>query len=225
MKLRNILVSVSLLLTAANTQAQTVYAGEQTIDKQVYKGLFLTIPLSDKQVEKDWEEYIKSFGRSSSSRGTYRITTADMKDISAEPVNFTSQVKGNKKSTTVFTAYDLGGGNYVSAGNGNYDAADKMLKDFAAKSLYNDEVRVAEEGFNESQKNHQKMVKKGETLARDIENNKKEKEKLLRKIDENAKELEQLLKDVETNKVDQTTASTDMDNKRKNVETVKAKKQ
>ncbi|RYF54945.1 MAG: hypothetical protein EOO39_38660 [Cytophagaceae bacterium] len=219
------LVSVSLLLTAATTQAQTVYAGEQTIDKQVYKGLFLTIPLSDKQVEKDWEEYIKSYGRSSSSRGTYRITTADMKDVSAEPVNFTSQVKGNKKSTTIFTAYDLGGGNYVSAGNGNYDAADKLLKDFAAKSLFNDEVRVAEDGFNESQKNHQKMVKKGETLTRDIENNKKEKERLLRKIDENTKELEQLLKDVETNKLDQTTASTDMDNKRKNVETVKAKKQ
>lgn len=225
MYFRNILVSVGLLLTALSTQAQTVYAGEQTIDKQVYKGLFLTIPLSDKQVEKEWEEYIKSFGRSASSRGTYRITTADMKDISAEPVNFTSQVKGNKKSTTIFTAYDLGGGNYVSAGNGNYDAADKLLKDFAAKSLFNDEVRIAEDGFNESQKNHQKMVKKGETLARDIENNRKEKEKLLRKIDENAKELEQLLKDVETNKVDQTTASTDMDNKRKNVETVKAKKQ
>ncbi|MEZ0538614.1 hypothetical protein [Fibrella arboris] len=225
MNLRNVLVSVSFLLTAANVQAQTVYAGEQTIDKQLYKGLFLTIPLSDKQVEKEWEEYIKPFGRTSSSRGTYRITTADMKDISAEPVNFTSQVKGNKKSTTIFTAYDLGGGNYVSAGNGNYDAADKLLKDFAAKSLFNDEVRVAEDGFNESQRNHQKLVKKGETLARDIENNKKEKERLLRKIDENAKELEQLLKDVETNKVDQTTASTDMDNKRKNVETVKAKKQ
>ncbi|WP_375445506.1 hypothetical protein [uncultured Fibrella sp.] len=225
MNFRNILVSAGLLLAAYSTQAQTVYAGEQTIDKQVYKGLFLTIPLSDKQVEKDWEEYIKPFGRAASSRGTYRITTADMKDVSAEPVNFTSQVKGNKKSTTIFTAYDLGGGNYVSAGNGNYDAADKLLKDFAAKSLFNDEVRVAEDGFNESQKNHQKMVKKGETLARDIENNKKEKEKLLRKIDENAKELEQLLKDVETNKVDQTTAMTDMDNKRKNVETVKAKKQ
>lgn len=225
MNFRNILLSISLLLVVMNTQAQTVYAGEQTIDKQLYKGLFLTIPLSDKQVEKEWEEFVKPFGRISTSRGTYRITTADIKDISAEPINFTSQIKGNKKSTTVFTAYDLGGGNYVSAGNGNYDAADKLLKDFAARALFNDEVRVAEEGFTESQKNHQKMVRKGETLARDIENNRKEKERLQRKIEENAKELEQLLKDTETNKVDQTTAQTDMDNKRKNVETVKAKKQ
>ncbi|MEZ0484161.1 hypothetical protein [Fibrella aquatica] len=225
MTIRNILVSIGLALIAFNTQAQTVYAGEQTIDKQVYKGLFLTLPLSDKQVEKEWEAFIKPFGRVAASRGTYRITTADIRDISAEPVNFTSQIKGSKKATTVFAAFDQGGGNYVSAGNGNYEAADKLLKDFATTTLFNDEVRLAEEGFNEAQKNHQKMVKKGETLVRDIENNKKEKEKLLRKIDENAKELEQLLKDVETNKVDQTTASTDMDNKRKNVETVKAKKQ
>lgn len=225
MTIRNLLAVATLLLATLNAQAQTVYAGEQTIDKQLYKGLFLTMPLGDRQIEKEWEDYIKPAGRVTSSRGVYRITTADLKDISSEPVNFTSQIKGNKKSTTIFTAYDLGGGNYVSAGNGNYDAADKFLKDFAAKTLFNDEVRVAEEGFNETQRNHQKLVKKGETLVRDIENNKKEKERLLRKIEENAKELEQLQKDVETNKVDQATAQTDMDNKRKNVETVKAKNQ
>ena len=225
MTIRNLLVHVGLLLTAFNAQAQTVYAGEQTIDKQVYKGLFLSMPLGDRQVEKEWEQHIRSFGRISGSRGVYRVTTADIRDISSEPVNFTSQIKGNKKSTTIFTAYDLGGGNYVSAGNGNYDAAEKLLKDFATKTLFNDEIRIAEDGFNEAQRNHQKMVRKGETLTRDIENNKKEKERLLKKIEENAKELELLQKDLETNKVDQTTAQTEMDNKRKNVETVKAKKE
>lgn len=225
MTIRNIIAAVGILLTTLPTYAQAVYAGEQTIDKQVYKGLFLTLPLSDRQVEKEWEAHIAPYGRPTSSRGTYRITTADMKDISAEPVNFTSQIKGNKKSTTIFTAYDLGGGNFVTAGNGNYDAADKLLKDFANKTIFNDEVRVAEDGFNEAQRNHQKLVKKGENLVRDIESNRKEKERLLRKIDENAKELEQLQKDIETNKIDQTTAQTEMDNKRKNVEVVKLKKQ
>jgi hypothetical protein len=225
MNIRNLFLTISLLLATFGAQAQTVYAGEQTIDRQVYKGLFLTIPLGDRQVEKEWENYIRSFGRVTSSRGVYRITTADIRDISSEPINFTSQIKGNKKSTTIFTAYDLGGGNYVSAGNGNYDAADKLLKEFADKTLFNDEVRVAEDSFNEAQRNHQKMVRKGETLTRDIENNRKEKERLLRKIEENAKELEQLQKDLETNKLDQTTAQTEMDNKRKSVETVKAKKQ
>ena len=220
-----LLCAALFLLTTLSTVAQTVYTGDQVIDKVTYKGLFLTLPLSDRQVEKEWEEYIKPYGKASSSRSVYRITTADMRDISAEPVNFTSQVKGNKKSTTIFTAFDLGGGNYVAPGNGNYDAANKWLTDFATKTVYNDEVRVAEDGFNEAQKAHQKSVKNGERLVRDIENNKKEKERLLRKIDENAKELEQLNKDVETNKTEQATALTEVDNKKKNVETVKTKKQ
>jgi hypothetical protein len=223
--LRAGILSATLLLTTLTTFAQTVYAGDQVIDKVTYKGIFLTLPLSDRQVEKEWEDYIKSYGKVSSSRGVYRVTTADMRDISAEPVNLTTQVKGNRKSTTIFAAFDLGSGNFVVPGNGNYDAANKWLSDFGTKTVLNDEVRVAEDGFNESQKNHQKMVKNGERLVRDIENNKKEKERLLRKIDENAKELEQLQKDVETNKTDQTNALTDVDNKKKNVETVKAKKQ
>ena len=223
--LRAGILSATLLMTALTTFAQTVYAGDQVIDKATYKGLFLTLPLSDRQVEKEWENYIKPYGKVSSSRGVYRITTADMRDISAEPVNLTTQVKGNKKSTTVFAAFDMGSGNFVAPGNGNYDAANKWLTDFATKTVYNDEVRVAEDGFNEAQKSHQKSVKNGERLVRDIENNKKEKERLLRKIDENAKELEQLQKDVETNKTEQATALVEVDNKKKNVETVKAKKQ
>ena len=223
--LRAGILSATLLLTALTTDAQTVYAGDQVIDKQTYKGIFLTLPLGDRQVEKEWENYIKPYGKVNSSRGVYRITTADMRDMSAEPVNFTSQVKGNKKSTTVFAAFDMGSGNFVAPGNGNYDAANKWLTDFATKTVLNDEVRVAEDGFNESQKNHQKLVRNGERLVRDIEGNKKEKERLLRKIDDNAKELEQLQKDIEANKTDQATALTDVDNKKKNVETVKAKKQ
>ncbi len=222
--LQFVLLCAGLLLTTTALQAQTVYAGEQTIDKQLYKGLFLTVPLSDRQVEKEWEEYTKAFGRAVASRGTYRITTADIKPISMEPINFTSQVKGNKKSTTIFTAYDLGGGNFVTAGTGSYEAADKLLKDFAARALFNEEVRVADDGFNEAQRNHQKLTKKGENLVRDIESNRKDKDRLLRKIDENTKELEQLQKDVESNKAEQATGLTDMDNKRKNLETVKLKK-
>jgi hypothetical protein len=226
MNIRNVLVGTSLLLGPIGANAQATYAGEQTIDKQLYKGVFLTVPLADRQVERDWEEQIKQFGRVTTGRGgVYRVTTADIRDLSAEPINLTSQVKGNKKTTTIFVAYDLGGGNYLSSGNDKYVNAEKMLQDFAKKSLFSDEVRVVEETHNESLRAYQKMVKKGENLTSDIESNKKEKERLLRKIDENAKELDQLQRDVETNKTDQANALADMENKRKNMEAVKAKKQ
>ena len=223
MQLRNLLFGASLFLLTVAAHGQTVYAGEQTIDKQAYKGLFLTLPLAERQVESAWENHIRQWGRVNSSRGTYRVTSADIRDVSPEPVYLTSQVNGNKKSTTLFVAFDMGATNYVTPGNGNYSAAETLLKNFADQTLFNDEVRGVEETFSEAQKSHQKLVRRGETLLKDIEANKKEKERLLRRIEENAKELEQLEKDVETNKTDQTSALTEMDNKRKNVEAFNVK--
>jgi len=218
-------LTIALLLLHIGIKAQTVYAGEQTIDKVKLPGLFLTIPIDEKAAVNEWQQEIRTYGRSSESRGVYRVSNADIRTISSEPINMLSQVKGNKTSTTIFASFDLGSGNFVKAGDANYNAAETLLKDFATKALYNNDVRGAESGLNESQKNHQKLVQKGERLQRDIERNKREKEKLLRNMEENAKELEQLTKDVDINKVDQTNALNEMEVKKKNVESVKVKKQ
>ncbi len=223
--MKTVVIISLFLLMCVGAQAQTVYAGEQTIDKVKLPGLFLTVPIDEKSADGEWQQELRSYGRSSESRGVYRVTNADIRAISPEPINMVSQVKGNKTTTTIFTSFDLGSGNFVKAGDASYSAAETLLKNFAAKALFNNEVRGAETGLSESQKNHQKLVQKGERLQRDIERNKREKERLLRSIDENAKELEQLTKDSEVNKVDQTNALNEMDVKKKNVETVKAKKQ
>jgi hypothetical protein len=223
--MKTVLTIGLLMLLSVGVQAQTVYAGEQTIDKNKLPGLFLTVPIDEKATTSEWEQELRTYGRSSDSRGVYRVTNADIRAISPEPINMVSQVKGNKTSTTIFASFDLGSGNFVKAGDATYNAAETLLKNFATKALYNNEVRGAESNLSESQKNHQKLVQKSERLQRDIERNKREKEKLLRNMDENAKELEQLTKDVDINKTDQTNALTDMDVKKKNVEAVKAKKQ
>lgn len=223
--MKTVLTLSLLMLMSLGTYAQTVYAGEQTIDKVKLSGLFLTLPVDEKNVDREWEQLLKTYGRPNSSRGVYRVTNADIRAISPEPINMISQVRGSKGTTTVFASFDLGSGNFVRTGDAAYSAAETLLKDFAAKALFNGEVRVAEEALSEAQKNHQKSVQKGERLVRDLDRNKREKEKLLRNLDENAKELEQLTKDTETNKTEQANALTDMDVKKKNVETVKAKKQ
>jgi len=222
--LRFALVIITVLMANA-VQAQTVYAGESTVDKAKLSGLYLTIQGDGKQIEKDWEDQLKTYGRLAASRGTYRVTNADIPAISSEPINLVSTVKSSKSSATIFASFDLGNGNFVTAGGNGYSAAESLLKDFAGKSLYNQEVRLAEGTFDDAQKNHQRMVKKGEQLQRAIEQNAKEKERLLKRIDDNAKELEQLQKDIETNKVDQQTALTELENQKKNIEAVKAKKQ
>ena len=213
-----------LLALPASTLAQTVYAGESTIDKAKVSGLYLTLQGDGKQIEKDWETQLQTYGRVNSSRGTYRVPSADISAISSEPINLVSTVKSSRTSATIFAAFDLGNGNFVTPGGTGYSAAEDLLKSFGNKSLYGQEVKTAETGFDDAQKNHQKMVRKGEQLQRSIEQNAKEKERLLKRIDDNAKELEQLKKDVETNKTEQETALTELDSRKKNVEAVKAKK-
>ncbi len=218
---------LSLLFAVASLQfapAQTVYPGDQEVEKTKLPGLFLVIAADGRQVEKDWEAQLQTYGRMSSGRGVYKVSTANIPAISPEPINLISQVKTSKRSATIFTSFDLGGGSFVTMSNGNYQAAEKLLAEFAARFEFNQGVRVADDALGESQKNHQKSVRTGEKLQRDIETNKKDKERLLKRIDDNAKELEQLLKDVETNKTEQANALTDMTNKAKAVETVKAKK-
>lgn len=214
-----------LLLLHVGTQAQTVYAGEQTLERITFPGLFLTLPIDEKSAETEWEQELRSYGRSVASRGIYRVVNADIRAISTEPINMVSQVKGNKTSTTIFASFDLGSSNFVKTGDATYSAAETLLKNFAVRALHNNAVRGAETGLSESQKNHQKLVQKSERLQRDMERNKRDKEKLLRNMDENAKELEQLVKDAAANKVEQTNALADMEVKKKNVEAVKAKKQ
>ena len=213
-----------LLLIAPYTFAQTVYAGESTVDKAKLSGLYLTIQGDGKQIEKDWEAQLQKFGRVAASRGTYRVANADISAISSEPINFVSTVKSSRKDATIFAAFDLGNGNFVTPGGTGYQAAESLLKNFADNSLYQQEVSVAEGSFNDAQKEHQKTVKNGERLQRNIDNNAKEKEKLLKKLEDNANELVQLQKDIETNKGDQAKALSDLETRKSNVEAVKAKR-
>lgn len=215
------LICLTLLTGAA--RAQTVYAGESTVEKASTKGLYLTIQGDGRQIEKDWENQLKTYGRLTASRGLYRVPNASIPTVSPEPINVVSTVKSSRSSATIFAGFDLGSGNFVTPGGTGYSAAEQLLKEFASRSLFGQEVRGAEGGFDEAQKNHQKMVKTGERLQREIEQNAKDKERLLKRIDDNARELEQLEKDIETNKTDQTNALTELENRKANVEAVKKK--
>ncbi|GAB3996650.1 hypothetical protein GCM10028807_39750 [Spirosoma daeguense] len=218
------LILLFFILVTYHSHAQTVYAGESTIDKAKLSGLYLTIQGDGKQIEKDWETELKKYGTMISSRGTYRVTNADISAISSEPINLASTVKSSRTSATIFASFDLGNGNFITPGSTGYSAAESLLKNFADNTLYGSEVRTAEGSFDEAQKNHQKTVRRGEQLQRAIEQNAKEKEKLQKRLEENAKELEQLQKDIETNKTDQTNALTELESRKKNIEAVKAKK-
>ncbi len=213
-----------IVLATSVARAQTVYAGENTIEKVKTPGLYLTLQGDGRQIEKDWENQLKSYGRMTSSRGLYRVPNASIPTVSPEPINLLSTVKSSRSSATIFAAFDMGSGNFTTPGSTGYAAAEQLLKTFGEGSLFGQEVRTAEGSFEEAQKNHQKAVRNAERLQREIEQNAKEKDRLLKRIDDNAKELTQLQKDIETNKAEQASALTELDNRKKNVEAVKAKK-
>ena len=212
-----------LLAVGHCIQAQTVYAGESTVDKGKIAGLYLTLQGDGKQIEKDWETQLQKYGRVSASRGTYRVTNASIPAISSEPINMVSTVKSSRTSATIFTAFDLGSGTYVTTGGMGYSAAEELLKNFSSSTLHGQEVRVAQDGFDEAQKNHQKLVRNGERLQRAIEQNAREKERLLKRIEDNDKELVQLQKDTEINKTEQEKALLELESRKSNVGAVKAK--
>ena len=206
--LKVILLSVSVAFTSFG-QSPTFQA-RQEVEKVQYDGVSASCVVDDKYVGKDWEAYLTKFGRVTTARGgTYRVAGANVPTIQAEPVNLISRVTNSRGVTQVFLAVDLGNNNFVSTGTYQYTEAENMLKKFMDLTLLNEEQRVADKAVEESQKNHQKMVKTGDKLVRDI--------------DKTTKELEQLKKDLEKNKIDQTSGLTDMDTKRKAVEAVKAK--
>ena len=209
MKILNvILLSVGVAFTSFG-QSPTFQA-RQEVEKVQYDGVSASCVVDDKYVGKDWEAYLTKFGRVTTARGgTYRVAGANVPTIQAEPVNLISRVTNSRGVTQVFLAVDLGNNNFVSTGTYQYTEAENMLKRFMDLTLLNEEQRVADKAVEESQKNHQKMVKTGDKLVRDI--------------DKTTKELEQLKKDLEKNKIDQTSGLTDMDTKRKAVEAVKAK--
>ena len=206
--LKVILLSVGVAFTSFG-QSPTFQA-RQEVEKVQYDGVSASCVVDDKYVGKDWEAYLTKFGRVTTARGgTYRVAGANVPTIQAEPVNLISRVTNSRGVTQVFLAVDLGNNNFVSTGTYQYTEAENMLKKFMDLTLLNEEQRVADKAVEESQKNHQKMVKTGDKLVRDI--------------DKTTKELEQLKKDLEKNKIDQTSGLTDMDTKRKAVEAVKAK--
>ena len=203
-------IALSIGVAFAGYSQTATFQARQEVEKVQYDGVSASCAVDDKFVGKDWEAYLTKFGRVATARGgTYKVAGANMPSVQAEPVNILSRVTNSRGVTQVFMAVDLGNNNFVTAGTFQYTEVENLLKKFMSLTLLNEEQRVAEKAVEESQKNHQKLVKSGDRLVRDI--------------DKTTKELEQLKKDLEQNKTDQTNGLTDIDTKRKAVEVVKGK--
>ncbi|MFD2522712.1 hypothetical protein [Emticicia soli] len=205
--------------------AQTILSGSELFGKDRKQGFYMTLGIEKKYIEKDWPMFIGKYGSISQNREVYNIASASIPDLTSEPVNLMTKIISDKKTVTrIFASFDIGG-TPVSNSSSNYYEVEKLLKEFYAFAMQNEDVRLAERDAGESEKNLSRVEKTGKQIARNIERNKREKETLLRKIEENKKELEQLLKDEIDNKQDLENAKIALDEKQKSLSTVKTRKQ
>jgi hypothetical protein len=208
--MKKILIIALTFFLGYISEAQTVLPGKQEIDKSSFEGLYVTTKIDEKYLSKYWEEYLKQYGKVSSSRGgVYRAASASIPSISSFSINLASQVSSKKSLSQVFIYLDLGNGSYITQGTKGYAEAELFLKKFAEDAILYDEARVAEEAMKESEKNFSKLTRKGETLKKDIE--------------KTEKELANLKKDLEINQKDVATSQTDLEVRKKTFEDAKAK--
>ncbi|MDZ7933623.1 MAG: hypothetical protein U5M51_01325 [Emticicia sp.] len=222
--MRKVLLTGILLVTSIASFAQTILSGSEVFGKDRKEGFYMTLNIEKKFIEKEWSLFISKFGGVAQSKETFNIAAANIMDVSPDPINMMTKVISDQKvKTKIFASFDLGGGNMVSDNNKEFTGVEKLLKDFYAFAMQNEDVRLAERDANESQKNLDRVNKTGDKLTRDIEKNKREKEKLLKEIEENRVELEKLLKDQIANKQDQENARIALEEKQKAASVIKTR--
>lgn len=222
--MRKVLLTGILLVASIASFAQTILSGSEVFGKDRKEGFYMTLNIEKKFIEKEWSLFISKYGGVAQSRETFNIAAANISEVSPDPINLMTKIISDQKvKTKVFASFDLGGGNMVSDNNKEFKGVEKILKDFYAFAMQNEDVRLAERDAEESQKNLDRVNKTGDRIARDIEKNKREKEKLLKEIEENRVELEKLLKDQTSNKQDQENARIALEEKQKAASVVKTR--
>jgi hypothetical protein len=214
--MKKALLTGNLLLTSFVGFTQTILSGSEFFDKERKDGFYMNISIEKKFVEKDWSLFISKYGRVAQSREVFNIKLANFPDISHDPINLMTKVTSDQKvKTKIFASFDVDGGNTISENTNLINGAEKLLKDFYAFAMQNEDIRLAERDVEESLKNLDRVNRTADKLTRDIEKNKREKEKLLKEIEENKIELENLLKDQVANKQDQENARISVQEKQK----------
>jgi hypothetical protein len=201
-------------------KAIDVVSKELEVEKIKRAGLAVNIELDEKFVKEVWKKQIKDYGKSDSKGNLIWIDVANIPAISNTPVKLYSSTISSSKGTTLWIAIDMGD-KYVVEGGQGYDAAKKFLRDFAVscyKSDLEEQVKEAQKALESSQKKEEKVLKDGENLTSDLQNNGQEKIKLEQDLKDNAAEKIQLEKDIEQNKKDQTAAKEEVAKMKKALE-------
>lgn len=209
MRLKIYLLALVGGLLSFSSKAQGVFPGKESLNGTDYFGLNLNSSIPSRYLENYWEDYLKTYGKTHGRRGVVTVDQANVPTISSESIELMSQVSSARNISHVFLAVKVGGRFVSNFTDSTYKATENFLKDFSSYAVARDEVRLAEEYYDEADKNHKSLERDNERIVKDIERTQKK--------------LQELMLDQETNKADLAGSVIDLANKQKDLEAAKGR--
>ena len=208
--MKRIILFFCLLLTS-QAFSQAIFFGTQEFDKIKKPGLYTLLNIDRKYVEKGWRFKLAEFGKVVVTREVYTVNSAAMPTISENPINLVTKVMTQKGKTLVFMSMNLQDSLFVDSQHPKYAEAEKIMNSFIKLIEWEENVRKAEEEYEDVTKAQEKIIRQGERLVDRIESNKKEKEKILKKIEENKDEYTKLNEELPRAQDEQKQATAELD--------------
>lgn len=226
---KSIFLMLSLLVYSSystTAQTQPVVSNTEMIGKVQRTGLKTSITFSEKKVENAWKDYLKTFGKVSSSKDELIVGTAKIPKISDKPIRLISKVaKESDNSAYIFCVFDMGVG-YITNEDNRYGSAEEFMKDFALKMYrdeYGEQIKDAEKIFTNAQKDEEKLIEKDVDWAKEIQRAKQDITDMENKIQERKAKIVDLEKQIEENIATKKRAAEEKERNRIIVEEMKMK--
>ncbi len=216
---------LGLLLLGSVVSAQvSVKPVEQEIAKVKRTGYVTTSSVAEKIIEEAWKKKLSQYGRVLSERGgVYKVEYAKV-PFYDKNVLIVSQLDTRRGSTSIFMSVDLGNYEYASSTNNYGREVEDILRDFHKDIDYQSQVAEADKGLKEASDKQREVVRKSDRNLRNLKDNHSEKIKLLKRLEDNEKELIQLRADSVQLYSDVQQVNQQLEDQKKNVDTVKNRK-
>ncbi len=189
-----------------NAQTVTVKPATDFILSSEAKGIETMLYIDEKYVTKGWKEFLKESGKVESPKGgknIYNVVQGKMPSVSFAPVAITSKITTGSGATTVFYSVKADSAFVTDTANPKYAIPRDLLHDFGVrmyKEQVNREVEEAQKELDKRIRTNSQLVKKGEGLQKDLEQNKKDKISFEDQLVKNRADSAQLVRDIATNK-------------------------
>lgn len=179
--------------------AQVIHSEKQIIDKVEYAGLVVNQKIEEKELAKSWEKYLSKFGKVKSHKRVYIMENVSLPSISNQKLTIVSQVSTPSKNLQqVFASFRIGTAYISNTSDEGYSGTELFLNDFTKYATSVENVRLAQDVYDNGEKNHKKLERKNKDIQSDIE-------KADKKLGELKGNLEKAKADLETSGTDDKT--------------------